>query len=480
MKTNLSSLCIIGLSLLAISCKKPEVKEDTSLSPEVELNKVMLMAKRSTQEHQYLGPIDPFMNSPFTLPTSYAGPKFKLRHDYPSGAVPPSEEYPWKKVTGGGLINQSNSMDYVNALKSYVSEDMQKLLFDYSNWNAQTEPWWQSIWLGTQREAIHGMYVGSEFDAGTLAEQNINLTTYVYTLYDATSAVTLNRIWGTDLASAENPNLSNSQVAQYEEGSFIVKFAFVTASGEEWSPMQGTATWDIYSNVDPYTGSANPGADTTIQQVYLMQCDLIVKDSEAAPETGWVFSTLVYDKDAPGENAWDKMIPLGATWGGNPDVINTDSTAINAPVAVNQNLTQNWINMNTPAYTRSTLGWDGRLSGPNDGAVVDSAMTVSKKVYPKLATVGCLGCHSAAQYTMKSFLLPAVNIPSKTVPLVIYDPGSEGWMKWFQSRDGSTPMDPGTGQIGLDYDMVTAFKAIPLWEAAMKDKVEDETLTTMK
>ena len=54
---------------------------------------------------------------------------------------------------------------------------------------------------------------------------------------------------------------------------------------------------------------------------------------------------------------------------------------------------------------------------------------------------------------------------------MIYDPGSPEWMKWFQDRDGETPMDPGTGQIGLDYDMVTAFKAIPLWQEAVKQKL---------
>ncbi|WP_190808716.1 hypothetical protein [Flagellimonas sp. S3867] len=466
------SICLAVLSCLVITCKpKADKQVDKVQEEKQELKTIALVGKRGINQHTYVNEIDPFLNSYLTLPEGYTGPSFDLKHDYPVEAPPPAD-FPWKKVTNDGLITQNNSLAYVNALKEYVSADMHKLIFDYNNWNDKTMPWWQSIWLGTQREPIHGMYVGSEFNAGTLAEQDINLTTFVYTLYDATSAVTLNRIWGADLYGAENPNLSDVDAAQYIEGSVIVKFAFVTASGEEWSPMESAATWTVYTDVDPATGQPT-GGEPKMMDLYLMQFDIIVKDSQAAPQTGWVFSTLVYDKNAPGNDAWDKMVPLGATWGDNPDVINLNQSALIPPVTVNPSLSQNWINMNTPDYARSTLGWDGRLSGPNDGAVVAPAITTSKVKYDALATVGCLGCHSSAQYKSKSFLMPAP-FPPKQIgdALEVYDPGSQDWMKWFQSNDGKTPMDGGPGQIGLDYDMVTSFKAIPMWEAAMKQKAE--------
>jgi len=45
-------------------------------------------------------------------------------------------------------------------------------------------------------------------------------------------------------------------------------------------------------------------------------------------------------------------------------------------------------------------------------------------------------------------------------------------MKWFQSNNGFIPMGPvtkkGKQPVALDYDMVTAFKAIPMWQAALK------------
>lgn len=445
--------------------------DDKKIIVDETIEEVVILTKSGTKTHKYKGELNPFINSKITPPIGYEGTTFKLKHDYPE-SLPPIETFPWKTVTGNGAITSENAKEYVEVLKEYVGGDMRKLLFGYKDWDAENENWWQSIWLGTQREPIHGMYVGSEFDAHTLAEQDANLTTFVYTLFDKRAAVTLNKIWGTDLEGAENPKLNNADNAQYAEGSVVIKFSFVTASGNEWPPMKDAAPWTIFSNIDPNTGSTYENKGAELREVYLMQFDIIVKDSQAAPKTGWVFSTLVYDKDADGKDAWDKMIPLGATWGNNPEVVNTNNSAIIPPVTVDMALTENWINMKTPEYARSTLGWGGRLSGPNDGAVVDNATTQSGKKYKAIATVGCLACHSSAQYTQKSFLLPTIAFPSSSGFPPLYDPGSDGWMKWFQDRDGKTPMDEGEGQIGLDYGMVTSFKAIPMWQAAMKTKKE--------
>ena len=44
-------------------------------------------------------------------------------------------------------------------------------------------------------------------------------------------------------------------------------------------------------------------------------------------------------------------------------------------------------------------------------------------------------------------------------------PGSADWMRWFQSRPGTEPQDPGS--TPTDYDMVFAFKTLPMWWKAM-------------
>lgn len=499
---------ILALMSLALTTSSITTIAGSNHSNENLVGKVPFLTSTSIDFSDANSPIHPFTNSALPNPPDnvYDGNLFQLRHDYPSTAAAKTSP-PWKKVTNNGPITQQNAMAYVEALKSYVTDDMRKLLFDYDNWNASEEPWWQSIWLGTEREPIHGFYVGSGFPAGTLTHQKLDLTTYVLTLYDNTAAATLGNIWGTTLEQAYAPNITNPG-AQYAEGSVIVKFAFVTPCGADWSPMEGTAMLPIYAPLNASNGSGNNPdksqcsnngsagsvSEPSLTNIYLMQFDIIVKDSEAAPETGWVFSTLIYDKNAPGDDSWDKMVPLGATWGGNPDVINTSSSALTPPAQVNTKLTQNWINMNTPEYARSTLGWDGRLSGPNDGAVVTPAWAGGHYYPAGLSTAGCLGCHSSAQYNpkslttdqpnMMSFLLPSTTQPPQaSAPplssgpksgLVLTEPGSALWMKWFQSRAGNEPMDP--KQVALDYDMVTAFKAIPMWQAALNAMNQEDSM----
>ena len=407
--------------------------------------------------------VGPYANSAIAPPPKsiYSGPLFQLRHDYPHTAKRTVGVHPWRTAIKNGKITQSNAKAYVEALKRYISKDMRKILFNYKNWKPKSEPWWESIWLGQVREPIHGLYVGSGFPAGTLDGQNIDITTYVFTMYDKIAAPALGHIWN---KSPYYPNITNPG-AQTPEGGIVIKFAFQTACGSDWPAMKGAAMWQAYAPLNPSNGSGQKNTSCpnngskgkngpALTNLYLMQFDIIVKDSVSAPKTGWVFSTLVYDKDAPGKDAWDKMVVLGATWG-------------------NRSLQDNWVNQKTPKYARSTLGWQGRLSGPNDGAVAAPAWYKKngKFIYnKKVATVGCLGCHSAAQYQMKSFLLPTTTYPPTTIKggLVIWEPGSKEWMKWFTDRLGTVPMDPGKGQVGLDFDMVTSFKAIPAWQRYCK------------
>lgn len=76
-----------------------------------------------------------------------------------------------------------------------------------------------------------------------------------------------------------------------------------------WPVTNGAAKWPLYLSIPE---SATPQNPPRVITGYIIQFDIIVKDTASAPETGWVFSTLVYDVDAPGKDAWDKVVPLGA------------------------------------------------------------------------------------------------------------------------------------------------------------------------
>ena len=413
----------------------------------------------------------PFADSNGLLPPNYHGPLFKLSHDYPATVPPPPGELPWRKAIGNGLITVSNAAAYTAALKDYVAADMRLMLSESPNWNAAKLGWYCEPWTGYLREATHGVYVGSSpFSAELFNGSGLTkpFTTYVLTFYDKRAGNVLYNIWG---KAATKPTITTA-AAQFADGAVVVKAAFSSANADVWPVMQGAKQWMVYVSTNA-TKHAQPSPTPQMDQASFFQFDIIVKDTKSAPATGWVFTTLVYDKDARGSDFWDKMVPLGAMWGNDPQI-----NSANSP---NEPLTQTWINPSAPAYSKMTLGWGGRLSGPNDGAVNDAVIDGSIPVVaPNLPSSSCMSCHSVAEWPMKSFLLPTATDPQAFPPqgfansdyLVMWPPGSTqggsdntpAWMHWFQSRPGAVPADAGT--TAFDYDMVTTFKSLNAWTAA--------------
>lgn len=417
----------------------------------------------------------PYANNNGALPPSsqYSGPLFKLSHAYPAKVAAPA--MPWRDAIQNGKITVQNAGAYAEALKAAVGKDMPTLLFDYAHWDAAARGWYNEPWLGSAngkyggREAIHGMYVGTdELDASLFAASGLTkpISTYVLTYYDKVAAQTLNHVWSA--SAGMKPNVTSTST-QFAEGSLIVKAAFVTAGPDVWPVMAGTQAWPLYITTNATTGGSTL---PKVTNTYLMQFDIIVKDSQSAPDTGWVFMTLVYDSNVkPGANGiWDQMVVLGAQWGNDPQANSTFNPA--AP------LLQNWNNPAAPAYGGATFGWGNRLSGPNDGAMNDIAYKdgVKQQLVKNAQDSSCMSCHSTAQWnpktnTMPSFLLPATSNPPQIASkqyIVSPPPGSPDWLRWFQNRKGNVPMD--AGSIAADFDMVLAFKSLPLWYTATTGK----------
>lgn len=440
---------------------------------------------------------NPFLDNNGTLPPAsmYSGPLFRLSHDYPATAPVPA--MPWRSAINNGLITTSNAKAYAEALKQAVGGDIRVLLEDYANWDAGKRGWYTEPWIGNLREPIHGMYVGSQvLDASLFAKSGLTkpISTYVLTYYDKTAATTLYNIWGT---TAMQPNVTPSST-QFAEGAIVVKASFITADGSVWPPMAGALTWPLFISVDATTIPNVEALPPQLVNASFMQFDIIVKDSKSAPKTGWVFTTLVYDKRLPkGPNGvWDQMVVLGAQWGNDPEA--------NDPANPTPKLVENWNNPDAPPYGGETFGWGERLSGPNDGAMNDYAyisgtnptatmaagkagkLKAGRVVYVKNGkNSSCMSCHSSAQWNvnnpalgMDSFLLPILtarpqppvgctnpNDPCNNF-LNSPPPGSPLWMKWFQNRLGNVPMDKGS--VAADFDMVLTFKSLPAWYSATK------------
>jgi hypothetical protein len=415
----------------------------------------------------------PFQTNNGNVPPSgeYSGPLFTLNHAWPTQPLPRLKDAPWQAAINNGTITPQNAAAYAAALKDYVTADGRALTMDYAHWDAAKARWYNEPWLGSQREAIHGTYLAGEFGPGIFPGTGLKATfnTHVLTYYDERAAYTLYKVWH-DSALAPAIVTKNTQ---FDEGAVIVKAAVFASEDPKqprgwWTAMDGAQEWPMYIGVGP--SSQDPSPPPQVWPGYIAQFDIIVKDSQSAPKTGWVFMTLVYDKDAPGD-FWDKMVPLGAQWGNDPQ-----ATSAADP------LVENWNNPKAPLYSTQTLGWGGRLTGPNDGGRNDIA--VNGKVLPNEPDSSCISCHSTSQWNVKAhkmvtFLLPS--FPSPTGPgfqlcgddgkpnpngsnICSPAPGSSEWMKWFQNRQGTMPMDPGS--VATDFDEVFSFKSFKLWSQA--------------
>lgn len=390
-----------------------------------------------------------FLNHRDSVPSKeqYNYPLFELSHDYPTTATP-VENPSWQQALKGQPISESNVFAYMDSLKSYVAPNVLPFFTSNTTWTAAKYGWFQEPWLGSQREAVLGTYLGNGNPANMFKSLKEDEAGYALVLYDKTAGYTVGQIWG---KTGQKVNLLNN-ATQFTEGSVIVKLAFSNINYPDWPVMEGAQTFSVY---DTISTKENPKTGYQMRKVSFFQMDVIVKDSKTAPKTGWVYSTFVYDKDAPG-NFWDKMVPLGAMWGNDPGV--------NSPLAPPYpKLYETVINPKAPVYSTETLGWGGRLSGPNDGAVAQQAVDITTgKVYTNLALSSCMSCHSPAQDAFNSFLLPGPFPTSDT--LFVYSPGSANWNLWFRDDYGNIPFD--SGQVAMDYDMVMAFKSVPAFEAA--------------
>jgi len=273
----------------------------------------------------------------------------------------------------------------VAALKQYVAPGARKLLLD-PGWDAASAHFYTEPWLGSIRESIHGTYAASTFGPDVFSGTGLKTTfdTYVVTWYDERAAHTLYKVWGHD---GLNPAIA-SENFQFAEGSVIVKAAVFVSDDPQmqnnwWPVTKGAAQWPLFLAIP----ERRPGPAAVVYG-YVMQFDIIVKDTVAAPKTGWVFSTLVYDAKASGGDAWETMAPLGAMWGNDPDV----NSALKHPPP----LAETWINPAAPKYARQTLGWGGRLAGPNDGARND--IQVGRNAMSNQPDSSCMSCHGPAQW----------------------------------------------------------------------------------
>ena len=431
--------------------------------------------------------VNPFAVNDGNIPDAaeYDGPLFQFNYHYPSILEAP-RDMPWRASLDGMPLSKATAYEYVMALKQFVDDPMRMLVTQPEEWNRHPPTHWYSmLWAGEEipttgwegREAIYGTYTGQIQSASVYADSGltVDVRNHAAIYYNQTAAYALGQVWqACDPATTQcTPSLMAGE-AQFPEGSVIIKAAAATATPEEWPVLKGAGTWQIYRRPLNQHGMVDD-QPPMVTDVRVAIFDIIVKDSVAAPDTGWVFSTLVYDRDAEGDDAWDKMVPLGAMWGLDPTV---DSAA-----HPQQPLAQTYVNPEAPAYSTVTLGYGGRLSGPFDIAVKYD-VSVDGESVASLPSSSCMSCHGTVAYLpdsdqMTTFFYPAILPLNADEPMRMYPPGSEKWNAWFTNRLGDQVQTKEVGAIALDYstflEMVLMNYASqhqlsgeayePLWEA---------------
>lgn len=413
---------------------------------------------------------DPFASNNGLYPVvsgqlMWSGPLRTLNFDYPATA-PASA---WLAGTSGQPLTVQTAPAYVQALKKFVEPTLRDMIERPSSWNARQSGWYDMPWQAegspdgaggidarSGRESILASFPGQILPAGTFRGVNLPIQNHTVIFYDPLAATMLRKLW----ANPFNPDRS---AVSFPEGAMVVKAGAVTATPEQWPVLAGAANWAVWrptvaDQLNPNIRSPQP----TLIPLRVMQFDIIVKDSKAAPATGWVFTTFVYNKDAPGKGPWDRLVPLGAQWGNDPELAaHPSSQSLGNAAHASHPLTQTWINTRDSApYALEQLGWGGRLSGPIDVAKRHQVIfTDGVRRGPDQRASSCMSCHGTAQYPFVANLYPSPNrsFPRDGSTFLLYPPGSPEWNRWFQNRSGKEPQNRNAGAVALDYDMLIMF-----------------------
>ena len=451
---------------------------------------LMLIAWLGIVDGVSAGNTDPLAanNGLYPEPEKWSGPYRVPNMNYPHGD---GEKSDWQSPAGGTALVPDTAPSYVAAIKEQLATSLKGMINSPLKWDPEENGWYNMVWTGQGNalsdgsidpnsglESLLGSAVGQIMPANTFAKPHqpkVDVQNHQVTYYNELAATLLGKIW----ADIYKPDLRDTS---FPEGSMVVKTEAATPTPKEWPVLEGGAEWHVFRpSVKAQICASEkikapdcPPLEPQVLTIRAIQMSVAVKDTRAAPGTGWVFLAFTYDANSGGETPWDKFVPLGAQWGNDPELANSPSgrgAGGDAP------LTQTWNNPVAPAFTRDTLGWGNRLAGPMDVATRHNVITVSGTRYQgpsALRASSCLSCHGAAEFPMTTNLYPSPNtsFPRDGKPFLLYEPGSPKWAQWFQNRPGSEPMSPNhtQGITAVDYDWTIVF-ALMAYNAAFGNDV---------
>jgi hypothetical protein len=422
------------------------------------------------------------------VPADWKGPVFNLKQDYPD-TLSPTQEFPWQKVE----FQHDSIQDpeaYVAAVKSYVLEGNTQPGHELSATDNHARKWSNLPWMHYGpggNEFTHGLVHELDRQAGWFsATQTEDVSIWAITIVNERAAYGVGQVWCKPTKpQPEKLNPATDGVNSFPEGSVVAKALFFTMGPSQVPILDGSLQWD--ANLNPFAQILKPTAcnddvvydrakqihcpgqqtcnigvcfyPRKIAKAWLAQLDFAVRDSRAT-ETGWVFGTWAYNSKLPGKTWYDRLIPLGITWGNDPGV--TPAIASANPKA----LKETWINPKADPCPSghncggifgiaNHLGYAGRLDGPADEK-----------------TSACLSCHMTAGFVATGST-DANDIPE--APLLFPDLVNDKYgmsdarrMAWFNNTPAGVPVNTDM-YVSLDYSIQMAMGITHFYLAKAND-----------
>jgi hypothetical protein len=362
---------------------------------------------------------------------------FALRQDYPA-TYNASEIYPWASIDF-----KREPERYMGAVLMYCLEG--NVDVDFKVQNNKLRNWYHAPWLhddgretGNGREYWHGLTRERASLPGEIhMKQDTELENWAIGFYNEPGGYTVGRVWPND--SAPVPSQST-----FPEGTVSFKLLFTSGTVEKVPFLAGTKEWkaNIYPcnprNPVPSCPDAKKRVDQTVR---LLQIDIAIKDKNAS-ETGWVFGTFIYDASHTGNSVWERMVPVGLSWGDDPGVksmIHTEG-AFHNPDLRQSYLNQSLIEAKGRTYTNEAYmrhhGLGGRLNGPVDNPISS-----------------CISCHGRAAVTQVGEPMTQGNFA--LTRSTFSEPDFDRYFSTIQG--GSNPISEGNKHfITLDYSLQLA------------------------
>jgi len=396
-------------------------------------------------------------------------------YDYP--AQPAASGWLTVRPVGGPLTRQT-APAYVALVKQFLERDIAGLINDPLTWTPKQARWFDMPWGGqgsrmsngkidpsSGREALLGSYTGQILENISYPQGQrptpAHFQNHAVVYYNDVAASQLGNIW-------KNPFKPDLAATQFPEGSMALKVEGVTLTEDQWPSasgppvLKGSSVSYLYRpSVESMLNEPDPTKRVPIvTPIRFLQMAVRIKDRVASPRTGWVFVAFAYDSRSTGRTVWDRVRPIGAMWGNDPQLARFPDGR--GPNGV---LEETWVNDSLPAFIRFGLGWGGRLAGPLDVGLRHNVVTVSGRRYERgnsFPASSCVSCHSSAQYPFVANLYPSPNMvfPADGQQFLFFDPGSAQWAAWFQNRPGNVAMSGrgrASGLVAADYDMMLTF-----------------------